>query len=153
MEQICAEERAWHSGTGPGGCLTSKESLHTDESPPVTLSAGRNVVQAQRLADVDSELAAMLLTPSPGSQGPPGNAREADAVRRRKLERMRSVRLQESGAESVGCRTTVLVRTLRGMDLQSPLSYFWLPLLTPVRSWYKDSRQRGSEPLGSLQSS
>ncbi|XP_063091449.1 nephrocystin-4 isoform X3 [Cavia porcellus] len=83
----------------PGGSLLTRGAL-----------TRRNVVQAQRLADVDSELAAMLLTPSPGSQGPPGNAREADAVRRRKLERMRSVRLQESGAESVGCRTTVLAR-------------------------------------------
>ncbi|KAM7100293.1 nephrocystin-4 isoform 2-T4 [Molossus nigricans] len=64
----------------------------------------KNVVQAQKLADVDSELAAMLLTPTPPrSKGPPGSGREGDAVRRRKLERMRAVRLQEAGGEP-GCR-------------------------------------------------
>uniref|UniRef100_A0A8P0SZG7 Nephrocystin 4 n=2 Tax=Canis lupus familiaris TaxID=9615 RepID=A0A8P0SZG7_CANLF len=60
----------------------------------------KNVVQAQKLADVDRELAAMLFTHMQhGSKGPQGACREGDAVRRRKLERMRSVRLQESRGE------------------------------------------------------
>uniref|UniRef100_A0A8D0Q9N4 Nephrocystin-4 n=1 Tax=Sus scrofa TaxID=9823 RepID=A0A8D0Q9N4_PIG len=59
----------------------------------------KNVVQAQKLADVDSELAALLFSPRQGSRGPQGAGREGDAVRRRKLERMRAVRLQERGAE------------------------------------------------------
>ncbi|KAG8505552.1 Nephrocystin-4, partial [Galemys pyrenaicus] len=60
--------------------------------------AARRVVQAQRLADLDSELAAVLLTPLPQrGAGAPGNGREGEAVRRRKLARMRSVRLQELG--------------------------------------------------------
>ncbi|XP_004863801.1 nephrocystin-4 isoform X2 [Heterocephalus glaber] len=82
----------------------------------------RNVVQAQRLADVDSELAAMLLTPALGGRGPWSSGREVDAVRRRKLERMRSVRLQESGAEPVSRRTAVLAqqsaRMQHSRDLQ-----------------------------------
>lgn len=71
------------------------------------------MVQAQKLADVDSELAAMLFTHTHlGSKGPPGAGREVDAVRRRKLERMRSVRLQEARGE-LGCRrTSVVVRAL-----------------------------------------
>lgn len=63
------------------------------------LPAVKNVVQAQKLADVDSELAALLFSPRQGSRGPQGAGREGDAVRRRKLERMRAVRLQERGAE------------------------------------------------------
>lgn len=72
------------------------------------------MVQAQKLADVDSELAAMLFTPtqSPGSRGPQGAGREADATRRRKLERMRTVRLRESGAELGHRVTSVLVSAL-----------------------------------------
>ncbi|XP_073089199.1 nephrocystin-4 isoform X5 [Manis javanica] len=75
--------------------------------------SAKNVVQAQKLADVDSELAAMLFTHTHlGSKGPPGAGREVDAVRRRKLERMRSVRLQEARGE-LGCRrTSVVVRAL-----------------------------------------
>lgn len=59
---------------------------------------------------MDSELAAMLFTPPRlGNRGPQGAGQEADAVRRRKLERMRTVRLQESGA-GLGCRgASVLV--------------------------------------------
>lgn len=73
----------------------------------------KNVVQAQRLADVDSELAAMLFTHSrPGGKGPQGARQEADAVRRRKLERMRTVRLQEAGGGLGGHRTGVLVGAL-----------------------------------------
>ncbi|XP_023555227.1 nephrocystin-4 isoform X2 [Octodon degus] len=99
------------AGRFPGGSLLTQGALRR-----------RNVVQAQRLADVDSELAAMLLTPAPGSRGPRGSACEVDAVRRRKLERMRSVRLQESGAEPVGRRTAVLAqqstRMQHSRDLQ-----------------------------------
>ncbi|XP_005404169.1 PREDICTED: nephrocystin-4 isoform X3 [Chinchilla lanigera] len=100
------------AGRFPGGSLLTRGSLRP----------GRNVVQAQRLADVDSELAAMLLTPGPVGQGPQGGSREVDAVRRRKLERMRAVRLQESGVEPVGRRTAVLAqqsaRMQHSRDLQ-----------------------------------
>lgn len=66
----------------------------------MNLPAVKNVVQAQKLADVDSELAALLFTPPrPGARGPQGIGQEGDAVRRRKLERMRAVRLQECGSE------------------------------------------------------
>lgn len=69
----------------------------------------KNVVQAQKLADVDSELAALLFTHSrPGARGHQGSGPEADAVRRRKLERMRAVRLQESGG-GLGCHRTGLL--------------------------------------------
>ncbi|KAM7100294.1 nephrocystin-4 isoform 3-T5 [Molossus nigricans] len=88
----------------------------------------KNVVQAQKLADVDSELAAMLLTPTPPrSKGPPGSGREGDAVRRRKLERMRAVRLQEAGGEP-GCRRAGVlaqqsVRAQHARDLQVIAAY------------------------------
>lgn len=68
---------------------------------PLALSIGKRVVQAQKLADVDSELAAMLLTHTRAGQGPQAAGQEADAVHRRKLARMRLVRLQESGGEHV----------------------------------------------------
>lgn len=83
------------------------------------------MVQAQKLADVDRELAAMLFTRAqPGSKGPPGASREGDAVRRRKLERMRSVRLQESGGELSCWGASLLVR---------PLSTSHCPRLSPRR--------------------
>ncbi|KAM5268806.1 nephrocystin-4 isoform 4-T11 [Hipposideros larvatus] len=88
----------------------------------------RNVVQAQRLADVDSELAVMLSTRSrPGDKGPQGAGPEADTVRRRKLERMRTVRLQEAGG-GLGChRTGALahqdVRAQHTRDLQVIAAY------------------------------
>lgn len=98
--------RLWEAG---GGVCSQ------DGSVPLTLPAGKRVVQAQKLADVDSELAAMLSapTPSPGSGGPQGTGREAEATRRRKLERMRTVRLRESGAELSHRVTSVLVSALR----------------------------------------
>lgn len=68
------------------------------------------MVQAQKLADVDSELAAMLLTHTPAGQGPQASRQEADAVHRRKLERMRLVRLQEAGGDSDSRRISALVR-------------------------------------------
>ncbi|XP_069893295.1 nephrocystin-4 isoform X1 [Dipodomys merriami] len=83
---------------------------------------GKKVVQAQKLADVDSELAAMLLTHVRAGQRSPGAGCEADAVRRRKLERMRSVRLQESRGEPVGRKASLLaqqnVRAQHCRDLQ-----------------------------------
>uniref|UniRef100_A0A9L0S9A6 Nephrocystin 4 n=1 Tax=Equus caballus TaxID=9796 RepID=A0A9L0S9A6_HORSE len=92
----------------------------------------KNVVQAQKLADVDSELAALLFTHTQqGHKGPRGAGREGDAVRRRKLERMRSVRLQESGAELGGPRTSVAVsaelRSEKGADAESPLKSSTMP--------------------------
>lgn len=68
------------------------------------------MVQAQKLADVDSELAAMLLTHTRAGQGPQAAGQDADAVHRRKLERMRLVRLQEAGGDSDSRRISMLVR-------------------------------------------
>ncbi|XP_019602256.2 nephrocystin-4 isoform X1 [Rhinolophus sinicus] len=92
------------------------------------LRSVKNVVQAQKLADVDSELAALLFTHSrPGAKGHQGSGPEADAVRRRKLERMRAVRLQESGG-GLGCHRTSLlaqqgVRAQHARDLQVIAAY------------------------------
>ncbi|ELW68714.1 Nephrocystin-4 [Tupaia chinensis] len=84
--------------------------------------AVKNVVQAQKLADVDSELAAMLMTHTRSNKGPHGASREADAVRRRKLERMRSVRLQECRGETGSRGTSLLAqqsaRVQHSRDLQ-----------------------------------
>ncbi|XP_021056887.1 nephrocystin-4 [Mus pahari] len=68
----------------------------------------KRVVQAQKLADVDSELAAMLLTHTRAGQGPQAAGQEADAVHKRKLERMRLVRLQEAGGDSDSRRISLL---------------------------------------------
>ncbi|XP_075406576.1 nephrocystin-4 isoform X5 [Tenrec ecaudatus] len=97
----------------PGGSLLARGSPRP----------GKRVVQAQKLADVDSELAAMLVTHmQTGSRNPPVAGRESDAVRRRKLERMRSVRLRESGEELDGRRSSVLaqqsVRVQHSRDLR-----------------------------------
>ncbi|XP_016069018.1 PREDICTED: nephrocystin-4, partial [Miniopterus natalensis] len=88
----------------------------------------KGVVQAHRLAEVDSELAAMLFTPTaPGSKGPQGAGREGDAVRRRKLERMRTVREREAAGERGGRRSGVLtqqnVRAQHARDLQVIAAY------------------------------
>ena len=73
----------------------------------------KNVVQAQKLADVDSGLAALLFTPlRPGARGAQGIGQEGEAVRRRKLERMRAVRLRECGSEP-GCRGLGALVSLR----------------------------------------
>lgn len=80
----------------------------------------KNVVQAQKLADVDSELAALLFTPPrPGAWGPQGISQEGDAVRRRKLERMRAVRLRECGSEPGRRGLGVLVRLGPGSPSRS----------------------------------
>ncbi|XP_034358363.1 nephrocystin-4 [Arvicanthis niloticus] len=85
-------------------------------------SRRKRVVQAQKLADVDSELAAMLLTHTRAGQGPQAAGQDADAVHRRKLERMRLVRLQEAGGDSDSRRISMLaqhsVRAHHSRDLQ-----------------------------------
>ncbi|XP_055981373.1 nephrocystin-4 [Sorex fumeus] len=58
----------------------------------------KNVVRAQKLVDLDGELAALLFSPRPQERAGPRLA-EAEAVRRRKLDRMRAVRVQEAGGE------------------------------------------------------
>ncbi|KAM4872565.1 nephrocystin-4 isoform 2-T2 [Thomomys bottae] len=83
----------------PGGSLLTPGGLRR-----------KKVVKAQKLADVDSELAAMLVTHARAGQGSPGAGCEVDAVRRRKLERMRSVRLHESRGEPAGCKAGVLAQ-------------------------------------------
>ncbi|XP_026966196.1 nephrocystin-4 isoform X9 [Sagmatias obliquidens] len=88
----------------------------------------KNVVQAQKLADVDSELAALLFTPPwQGTRRPQGAGREGDAVRRRKLERMRAVRLRERGAEPGRCGPSALaqqsIRAQHARDLQLIAAY------------------------------
>lgn len=89
----------------------------------MNLPAVKNVVQAQKLADVDSELAALLFTPPrPGARGPQGINQEGDAVRRRKLERMRAVRLRECGLEPGRRGLGALVR----LGLGSPSRSGWV---------------------------
>ncbi|XP_027964343.1 nephrocystin-4 isoform X2 [Eumetopias jubatus] len=92
------------------------------------LRSVKNVVQAQKLADVDRELAAMLFTHTQHrSKGPQGAGHEGDAVRRRKLERMRSVRLQESGGELSYRGASMLaqqsIRAQHARDLQVIAAY------------------------------
>uniref|UniRef100_A0A8I3ZZX8 Nephrocystin 4 n=1 Tax=Callithrix jacchus TaxID=9483 RepID=A0A8I3ZZX8_CALJA len=100
----------------PGGSLLTSGS-----------SRRKRVVQAQKLAELDSELAAMLLTHAQGGKGPQDIGREVDATRRRKLERMRSVRLKEAGGASGRRGTSVLaqqsVRTQHFRDLQVIAAY------------------------------
>ncbi|XP_027296825.2 nephrocystin-4 isoform X4 [Cricetulus griseus] len=83
---------------------------------------GKCVVQAQKLADVDSELAAMLLTHPGAGPGPQAARGEPDAAHRRKLERMRLVRLQEAGGASDSRRISLLaqqsIRAQHSRDLQ-----------------------------------
>ncbi|KAM6216885.1 nephrocystin-4 [Rhynchocyon petersi] len=82
----------------PGGSLLTRGAPRS----------GKRVVQAQKLADVDSELAAMLFTHMQmGSRNPQNASRESDAVRKRKLERMQSVRQQEAEGELSGRRSSV----------------------------------------------
>uniref|UniRef100_A0A8C9B602 Nephrocystin 4 n=1 Tax=Phocoena sinus TaxID=42100 RepID=A0A8C9B602_PHOSS len=74
------------------------------------------------------QLAALLFTPPwQGTRQPQGAGREGDAVRRRKLERMRAVRLRERGAEPGRCGPGVLaqqsMRTQHARDLQLIAAY------------------------------
>nr|XP_045005967.1 nephrocystin-4 isoform X3 [Jaculus jaculus] len=100
-----------------GASFFSGGSLLTPGSP-----RRKRVVQAQKLADVDSELAAMLLTHTRAGPRPQSAEGDTDAVHRRKLERMRSVRLRESGGDSASRRTSLLVqqsiRAQHSRDLQ-----------------------------------
>ncbi|XP_029801797.1 nephrocystin-4 [Suricata suricatta] len=110
--------------------ISNDRAGHFEGGSLLTRGAPRlkNVVQAQKLADVDCELAAMLFAPSlHGSVGPQGAGREGDAVRRRKLERMRSVRLQESRGEPRGWGAGLLAqqsaRAQHARDLQVIAAY------------------------------
>uniref|UniRef100_G3X1V6 Nephrocystin 4 n=1 Tax=Sarcophilus harrisii TaxID=9305 RepID=G3X1V6_SARHA len=85
--------------------------------------AFRNVAQARKLTDVDSELAAMLFTnKQEGSKIHQVTNQEADATRKRKLERMMVVRQQESKTNlSLGTKNLLIqhnVQTQHSRDLQ-----------------------------------
>nr|XP_020655673.1 nephrocystin-4 isoform X2 [Pogona vitticeps] len=88
-----------------------------------TYSAG-NVCQAQKLADVDSELAAMLFSRlREVSAAFQHTSREASITRRRKLERMMSVRRQESQEGDCGKKASLILgrheaRVQHARDLQ-----------------------------------
>ncbi|XP_070615119.1 nephrocystin-4 isoform X2 [Erythrolamprus reginae] len=97
----------------PGGSLTSLG----------TPRAG-NVCQAKRLADVDSELAALLFSRLREASGALQPASQEDGViRRRKLERMLSVRRKESQEGDVGRKSSFILgrhedRVQHSRDLQ-----------------------------------
>ncbi|XP_027699839.1 nephrocystin-4 isoform X2 [Vombatus ursinus] len=96
-----------------GGSLLSQEGHR----------AFKNVAQARKLADVDSELAAMLFTNKhEGSKVHQVTSQEADATRKRKLERMVAVRLQESESNlGLGKKNLLAqhdVQTQHSRDLQ-----------------------------------
>uniref|UniRef100_A0A8B9S8N9 Nephrocystin 4 n=1 Tax=Apteryx owenii TaxID=8824 RepID=A0A8B9S8N9_APTOW len=82
-------------------------------------SSGRAASRAQRLPDVDGELAALLCSrlreASAASQPGP---REAAAVRRRKVERMARVRQREAQEEDGGGRKLHVQRLQHSRDLQ-----------------------------------
>ncbi|XP_053136667.1 nephrocystin-4 isoform X2 [Hemicordylus capensis] len=72
--------------------------------------SGGNVCQAQKLADVDSELAAMLFSRlREASAAFQHTAREASVTRRRKLERMLSVRRRESQEGDCGKKASLIM--------------------------------------------
>uniref|UniRef100_F7EZ73 Nephrocystin 4 n=1 Tax=Monodelphis domestica TaxID=13616 RepID=F7EZ73_MONDO len=85
--------------------------------------AFKNVAQARKLADVDSELASVLfIRKQEGSKTHQLTSKEADATRKRKLERMASVRQQEA-ENDLGLRTKTLlaqhnVQVQHSRDLQ-----------------------------------
>ncbi|XP_035295248.1 nephrocystin-4 isoform X16 [Cricetulus griseus] len=114
-ENLCEEAL----GTSHGLCWYSTHRPDpSSPAPPI----GKCVVQAQKLADVDSELAAMLLTHPGAGPGPQAARGEPDAAHRRKLERMRLVRLQEAGGASDSRRISLLaqqsIRAQHSRDLQ-----------------------------------
>ncbi|XP_063292057.1 nephrocystin-4 [Pelobates fuscus] len=96
-----------------GGSLLSKTGL----------SAGKTISQAQKLADLDSELAAMLFSRMKDvSIAYQHKDSETDAMQRRKMERMMAVRQQES-QENINLRKSLLLaqheeRTQHTRDLQ-----------------------------------
>uniref|UniRef100_A0A8C9B812 Nephrocystin 4 n=1 Tax=Phocoena sinus TaxID=42100 RepID=A0A8C9B812_PHOSS len=83
---------------------------------------------APRLKNV-VQLAALLFTPPwQGTRQPQGAGREGDAVRRRKLERMRAVRLRELGgggadSKEMWCLGQQSMRTQHARDLQLIAAY------------------------------
>ncbi|XP_053308390.1 nephrocystin-4 [Spea bombifrons] len=90
---------------------------------PNNALGGKNISQAQKLADLDSELAAMLFSRmkelSIAYQNP---SSETDATQRRKIERMMAVRQLES-QENVNSRKALILtrheeRTQHSRDLQ-----------------------------------
>ncbi|XP_030891089.1 nephrocystin-4 [Leptonychotes weddellii] len=130
---VC-EQRVRNSGSLPPSrsrVISNDGASHFEGGSLLTRGARRpvkNVVQAQKLADVDRELAAMLFTHTQHrSKGPQGAGHEGDAVRRRKLERMRSVRLQESGGELSCWGASMLaqqsIRAQHARDLQVIAAY------------------------------
>lgn len=133
--------RVTQSSYTPGSDWLCRNTAYPPLTPALTFSLGKRVVQAQKLADVDSELAAMLLTHTRAGQGPQAAGQNADAVHRRKLERMRLVRLQEAGGDSDSRRIGVLVRGFlrpRHPSLQSTPSLLHTPCLQERRdldSW------------------
>ncbi|XP_062821789.1 nephrocystin-4 isoform X2 [Anolis carolinensis] len=87
--------------------------------------AAGNVCQAQKLADMDSELAAMLFSRlREASAAFQHSSREASATRRRKMERMLSVRRRESQEGGGGRKKASLIlgrhedRVQHSRDLQ-----------------------------------
>ncbi|KAJ1142017.1 hypothetical protein NDU88_008345 [Pleurodeles waltl] len=86
-------------------------------------NSGKSFSRAQKLADLDSELGAMLFSRTKEvSAALQLSNREADTVRRRKLERMMSVRQQES-QENVNLRKSLIMarreeRLQHSRDLQ-----------------------------------
>uniref|UniRef100_A0A8D0GYU7 Nephrocystin 4 n=1 Tax=Sphenodon punctatus TaxID=8508 RepID=A0A8D0GYU7_SPHPU len=83
--------------------ISSLFSLHSHSA--------KNICQAQKLADVDSELAAMLFSRlREVSTTFQHTSREASAIRRRKLERMMSVRQLESQDSAGGRRGSLMGR-------------------------------------------
>ncbi|XP_032250876.1 nephrocystin-4 isoform X5 [Phoca vitulina] len=130
---VC-EQRVRNSGSLPPSrsrVISNDGASHFEGGSLLTrggLRPLKNVVQAQKLADVDRELAAMLFTHTQHrSKGPQGIGHEGDAVRRRKLERMRSVRLQESGGELSCWGASMLaqqsIRAQHARDLQVIAAY------------------------------
>lgn len=90
---------------------------------------------------MDSELAAMLLTPTRAGQGPRAAGQEADAVHKRKLDRMRLVRLQEAGGDSDSRRISVLVRAFPRpvSPLYAPLTSLLHPVCRRGETWTRGS--------------
>ncbi|KAM4652363.1 nephrocystin-4 [Discoglossus pictus] len=88
-----------------------------------TLGVGKNISQAQKLADLDSELAAMLYSRmKEASIAYQHTNSETDAIQRRKMERMMAVRQHESQENTNLKKSLILTqheeRTQHTRDLQ-----------------------------------